>query len=730
MRKSKRFLTVLLGFLLCLSLIPGGAEAAPAAEYTSTILFTHDMHAHFLPTSAADGGERGGFARLSTLLQEQRRIHPDALTLDAGDFSMGSLFQSIYATEAPELRIMGAMGYDATTFGNHEYDFRESGFAAMLESAVQSGETLPQIVESNYLPPSPDAPEYSQEDAAVTRALENYGVERYILLERGGITYGIFGLMGEESDSNAPESGMVLSDPVETAQATVDKIKATAGTGTPLFIICLSHSGTSENPKDSEDENLASKVNGIDLIVSGHSHTVLEQPIQVGNTLIVSAGCYTANLGVLNVGWNADGTKLVEGYELIPVDETVPEDAAIAARIETMKNQVAENYLAAFGFQSFDQVIGSNSIAFDGVDDLYAEHRESGLGDLIADSYLYAVRAAEGEYGEPVTLALTAAGVIRDTLTQGDITVSDVFNVSSLGIGTDGLAGYPLVSAYLTGAEIKAVCEVDASVTPLMPPAQIHLSGITFTWNSHRLIFNKVSSCGIQTAHGGMEALEDDKLYRVVTGLYCAQMLSAVQSQSFGLLSITPKYADGTPVSNFDDCILYDQSGNEIKEWYALASYIQSFPGGEIPARYENSACVSRKVQSDSWHPAALLRGANRLTMAALCIAIVLILLIVLLIRWVIRRILYGKRYGKSAGAYTAQLKKFRQFHPSKHRSRFSPSGMVPRHSRPVAASRRYGKGYRPPQPKKRRKRVSRRKYGKFSYHGGSSPTQSEQNSE
>ncbi len=669
MKLHKRLLALLLTLSLALTLLPMQSLAVDTegeAEYSTTILFTHDMHAHFLPTSDGEGGESGGFARLYTLIQQQRELHPDALTLDAGDFSMGSLFQAIYATDAPELRIMGMMGYDATTFGNHEFDFRQTGLAEMLETAVASGDTLPLILEANYYPPDASDPDYTEEDAAVWQALEDYGVQEYTLLERGGITYGIFGLMGEDSDADAPESGMILSDPVETAQAIVDEIKAEADPSQPLFIICLSHSGTSENASDSEDEILAQQVDGIDVIISGHSHTVLEEPIQVNDTLIVSAGCYTANLGVLTVGWNSDGTKVIEEYELLAVDETVEEDATLAAQIEVYKNQVAENYLSYFGFDGFDHVIGANSNEFDSVDDLYAEHLESGLGDLIADSYLYAVQETEGEDGEPVTLALTACGVIRDTFSTGDITVSDVFNVSSLGVGLDGLAGYPLVSAYLTGAEIKAVCEVDASVTSLMPAAQLHLSGITFTWNPHRLIFNKVASVSILNEDGSLEALENDKLYRVVTGLYCAQMLSAVKAQSFGLLSITPKYADGTPITDFDDCILYDQDGNEIKEWYALASYIQSFSDGEIPEDYAASASTDRKIQSNSWTPVALLRGANRLTIAALCIVLVLILLLALLLRWIVRRIFQKNRYVKYAG-----------------------TGPIPSHSRPVASARR-----------------------------------------
>ena len=177
-----------------------GLASANAPTYETTILFTHDTHDHFLPMPDEEGGEYGGYTRLATLIQQERAAHPDALVLDAGDFSMGSLFQTIYATEAPELRALGAMGYDATTLGNHEFDYRARGLAEMLNAAVESGDPVPPIVQANYKLPA--------EDADTWAAWNRYGIGDYLILERGGVRYGIFGLMGEEADSNAPMSGM------------------------------------------------------------------------------------------------------------------------------------------------------------------------------------------------------------------------------------------------------------------------------------------------------------------------------------------------------------------------------------------------------------------------------------------------------------------------------------------------------------------------------------------
>ena len=617
---------------LCLALcllaagLPLTASAASTSPvYESTILFTHDTHDHFLPMPDEEGGEYGGYTRLATLLKQEREAHPDALTLDAGDFSMGSLFQTIYATHAPELQALGAMGYDVTTLGNHEFDYRAQCLAGMLNAAVDSGSPLPAIVQANYKPPESDTTSWE--------AWERYGIQDYIILERGGISYGIFGLMGEEADSNAPMSGMEFEPTVEAAQRTVAAIQAELEqSSNPSLIICLSHSGT-DGKGNGEDYELAKAVDGIDLIISGHTHTVLEEPLQVGNTLIVSAGEYTSYLGSLTLSWSEDGQKTIQDYRLIPVDETVAADPGMEQLTNRFQPLVESEYLAQYGLK-FDQVLATTEFSFTPISQFATEQREDTLGNLIADSYIYAVQQAEGENYVPVDFAVVASGVIRGSFAAGEITTSDAFNVSSLGSGADGTPGYPLISVWITGKELKDAFEVDASVTPIMSAAQLYGSGMTWTWNPHRIIFNKVNSCAQVLPDGTTVPLENDKLYRVVTGLYSGQMLGTVNSQSFGILTITPKDANGNVITNFEDHIIYNPDGSEVKEWYALASYLQSM--GTVDARY--SAPEGRKVEERSWNPISLLKGLNLIGGIALAVLLVVILLVVLLIYRIVTR--------------------------------------------------------------------------------------------
>ena len=173
MNRTIRRMTAL---LLTLILLVSSCLVFCGASETSdeiTILFTSDLHSHLLPSANENGeGEYGGYARLMTLIKEQRTQDPDAILVDGGDFSMGSLFQTAYPTSAIELRMMGAMGYDATTFGNHEYDYLQSGLIGMLNAAANSGDPLPAIVNANYQPPKEGQEGY---DKAMWDALNNYG---------------------------------------------------------------------------------------------------------------------------------------------------------------------------------------------------------------------------------------------------------------------------------------------------------------------------------------------------------------------------------------------------------------------------------------------------------------------------------------------------------------------------------------------------------------------------
>ncbi len=624
-------LTLALLMLLSLCVVSYAEEASTEDEIT--VLFTHDLHSHLLPSLNENGvGEYGGYARLMTLIREQRALDPNAILVDGGDFSMGSLFQTAYATSAIELRMMGAMGYDATTFGNHEFDYLQSGLKSMLNVAADCVDEVPPIVCANYWPPVEGEDGY---DAEMWQALDNYGVKDYIILERGGVYYVLFGILGFDSNDCAPNSGMILGDPVAVAQETVDvAVKDCKDRfGADPVVICLSHSGTEDGK--GEDYELAKEVEGIDLIISGHTHTALKEPIKVNDTVIASAGEYGRYLGVVKLTREGE----LKSYELIPVDETVAEDPAIASLTEGYKSSVENDYLSKYGF-SFDQVLLNNPYRFDTVSEVYATQHESTLGNLFADAYKSAV---ESTTGKKVDVALTAAGVVRASMPIGDVTASDVFNAASLGVGTEG----ELIAIYLTGKDLKNAIELDASVQPLMTSAQLFMSGIEYSFNTNRMIFNKVDYAMLQNGDGTLSEIEDDKLYHVVAGMYMGQMLGSAEETSLGILTITPRDAAGNPiaVSDLVNYVVKDENGMALKEWYAIASYLDAMEGDVMDSRYEKTD--GRKVVYSSWSPVKLLQKANVFTYVVLAL-LLLILTAVLIVTVKIVKIIKRKKLKKS----------------------------------------------------------------------------------
>ena len=615
-------------------------DAAPGTAVD--IVFTHDTHSHLNTfTTVADGleTELGGFARMNTLIEAQRAQNPDTLVIDGGDFSMGTLIQTVFETQAAELRMLGYLGCDVTTLGNHEFDYRSKGLANMLTSAQASGDAVPAMVVCNVDWDTMEAEGLTEGQQRLKDAFAAYGVSDYTVLEKGDVDIAVVGVFGKDALACAPTCELKFEDPIEAVKQTVADIKANEDVD---MIVCVSHSGTWEDESKSEDELLAKAVPDLDLILSGHTHTELEKPIQHGSTYVVSCGEYGKNLGELTLTQQADGRWAMSAYELIPITSDIAVHAATQQTIDSFMDTVDTDYLARFGYTK-DQVLAENDIVFSTQKDLENIHEEHNLGDIIADAYVYAVENAADYDGVPVDLAVVPSGTVRDTYARGDITVEQVFNSFSLGIGADGVPGYPLISVYLTGREIRTAAEIDASVSDFMTTARRYCSGVNFTYNPHRLRRNKVTDVCLED-DGQRVALEDDKLYRIVADLYSGQMLSAVTDMSYGILAIVPKYADGTPITDFEDVII-TENGRELKAWDSIARYMASFADTDgdgianVPAYY--STTHGRKLVDTSRSPLALLKNPNKFTAVyagLLAVAVLLIVLVVLLIRKLVKK--------------------------------------------------------------------------------------------
>jgi len=443
----------------------------PASDYT--------------PFTLNDDATRGGYARLATLIAQRKAARNDqgpVLVLDAGDFSMGTPFAAASREIGGELQLMARMGYDATTFGNHEFDLGPDGLGKAIDVASKAG-PIPAVVSSNT--------NFTAKDETLSdlRRLSESGViRRYHVIERGGIRFGIFGVLGKEAMIYTSGGAVTFSDALAAASEMVMVLRETERVD---VIIALSHGGVEKdkdgNYRDGDDVRLAVAVPEIDVIIGGHSHTELNQPIIVnGRTPVVQTGKEGRNLGELVL--TIDGDKLtIESYQLFPIDDTIAGDQSIAAEIEKLKESVTAAVFASRGY-SIDQPLAITPCDLPNTfTDIVAG---TPLANFCTDAFRIATKADIG---------FTANGMMRASLLRGKsgvLTVYDVFAVAPLGAGVvDATAGSALVTGYFTGLELKNLLEFFLVDSPAHPGEYFpRTSGMRFRYDKSRPAFDVVTS--------------------------------------------------------------------------------------------------------------------------------------------------------------------------------------------------------------------------------------------
>jgi len=623
-----------------------------ATQKEITILHTNDLHSHVLGFSPnidyrpdIIGGDttKGGWARIATVLKRERekRSHP-VLVLDAGDFLMGSLFHMLAREEAMELRLMKEMGYDALTLGNHEFDLKPKGLARILRSAGAKG-GMPQIVFSNAL-----FSKESDRDDTLEAIFSKGIVKPYLVLQTDGLKIGIFGILGKDAAQKSPFASPVkFKDPVQTSREMVRLLREQEKVD---MVICLSHSGLGEGKSEAEDKVLAREVQGIDVIVGGHSHTRLEKPLVVNSTLILQASAYGKCVGVLDFVWEK-GKVTQQSYRLVDIDSTVPGDADLQRKIDSFMETIDQDVLKGVKLSSREVIAHT---AFD----LTIGEEESNLGNLIADALRWYVNQRDYDPKDPrtkVVAAMASNGLIRDDLLRGNtgaLAVTDVFATVPLGIGSDDTMGYPLVSCYVYASEIKKLLEVLTSIYPRKGGDYfLQISGLKFTYNPRRMIFDRVSDLWMGSEEEGYVRLDysesNKTLYRTVTNIYNATFLKIIGKYTYGILNILPKDLNGNPIEDLSGSRIdadQNQPGiQELKEWIGVMEYIQSFPdtdgdgSPDVPDKY--SGKLGRITRQARWNPVSLLSRGTVVTWAAFSVLLLAILLLFLFAAFVVKKL-------------------------------------------------------------------------------------------
>lgn len=604
MKPLRRYLVFCLVLTLALGNLPLTLAVKPD-EIDFTILHTNDEHSALLPLPLVDydetgkTGAAGGFARLAGAVQairaEKAAAAEPVLLISAGDYLSGSPFAWLALDgQAPELELMLALGYDVITIGNHEWDYGPDVLAEYLQAAgYPAAADRTAIVASNTVIPA-------------THSLAALGIQStYIKTLENGLRVGFFGLLGEAAVGYTPSAQPItFSDQQAAAAAAVAELEA-AGAD---VIVAVSHCG------EDEEEELAQAVPGIDVIIGGHTHELLEEPLIVGKTIIAQAGTQLSHLGMLELSYNrgTDQVSLRNGTAdrpcLLPLDTSVPMDPAISAQVARLTqdlNQLVERMTGGRFSDVSQTVIRTDFPVSD-----KPEFSEITYGNFITDAMRI---IGEQVTGEKVDFAFEAYGVIRDGLTPGtlpgragQVTLFDLVNTVGLGSGPDGTPGYPLISAYFTGEEVRRIMEVSVLLSELDGKNYFfQYSGLRLEYDPDRAILftlpiknlpipttravlsaERYTGSGVQTENDTDYAplkRGDEQLYHVITDYYLAAYLPMV-GEILPSLGLVMKDKDGNPLQP-EDCIVY-RDGQEFKVWQAVLEYAAGQPTGDdgIPA--------------------------------------------------------------------------------------------------------------------------------------------------
>jgi 5'-nucleotidase/UDP-sugar diphosphatase len=444
-----------------------------AASGSFVLLHTNDIHCHYLPSPARwlEGSPAiGGFDALGSYLATARAEQADMLLLDAGDILSGTPLSELERDGLKGAEMTGFMadlGYDAWVVGNHEFDQGYEVIAALVQNS-----SVP-VLGANLSGPEggPAMP----------------GLQPSIIVERGGVKIGVIGITTPDLQrlvSAETWARLQLEDEVEVVRAELERLDPQTD-----LLVLLSHAGVET------DRYLASKLEGLDLIVGGHSHTALRQPEQVGDTWVVQAGSYARSIGRLEIDVADDAIADIQGslVDLQPQADWAPAAPAVLQRLERVTAAVDE---------AFGRVVGSVTAPV-----LRDSYRQGSMGLWISSLMLEATGADVAFYN---------SGGLRADLPEGELTYADLYQVLPFGNAPVTLA--------MTGEELMKIVERNAFSEATQETSSLQCAGLSWSWRPAE------GGQEIVAVEVGGEPLEPERSYTVATNSYVASHIGEILS--------------------------------------------------------------------------------------------------------------------------------------------------------------------------------------------------------
>ena len=530
----RKFLSVLLAFAMMLSLGVTTLAAEDTAVGTTAVEQTYAGKTVILHSNDVHGAITG-YACIAALKTDYESKGAEVILVDAGDYSQGTT--NVSTTKgADAVAMMNAAGYDVVTIGNHELDY---GYEQLMDNMSKAEF---KVVCADVF------------DADGTTIFD----ANYTYTTKSGVKVGFFGLETPEAQTKANPAlikGLTFKEEKELYQCAQDQIDALADAD---VVICLSHLGVDNETKPYTSYDLWNNTKGIDMIIDGHSHTVMTKGDK--NEPIQSTGTAFANIGVIVID---DASKKIESNELVAVTDTMAKDEAVAAAAEKIIDRVKAEYDVKFAVSKVEL---NGAKAPNGNRD-----SETNNGDLITDAMVWQVlQNKDGlTVNEDHVVAITNGGGIRAAIKPGDVTKNDINTVLPF--------GNTVAVVYVTGAELLEALEASTYCTPGAIGGFPQVSGINFTLHTGKAYDANAETYPNSTYYGpksinrvvinsinGKE-FKENEIYAVVTNNFCA----AGGDTYYAFASASAQFDTGIPVDEAVMAYITRELKGVIGEKYA-----------------------------------------------------------------------------------------------------------------------------------------------------------------
>ena len=559
---------------------------ANADTGTVRILFTHDLHDHIEQYKTLDEENnvilRGGYEYLSTAITEY--ADEDTVILDAGSFSAGTMYGALGALAAPDLTLMKKMGYDAAALGRDDFVYGTEWLAKMLSSAKE----MPLLVQSNIV--------FPEDESGLADIWQAKNCGTYQLIEKGGWKIGVIAL----SDEHEAEGKESFSSPAEAASEAVASLKAKGAD----LVVCLYDT-------DGSEYTGAAGTDGIDLIIAGGSHTAAELTEAEG-TPVVSCDPYGQSLGVVEI--NPSTGEIKSCTNVVISADQFEADASVTEKITSLRSTVQDKVMKRYGFKTDTEVFSTNYSLTD-YESLNTSAAFAKAGDLLTDSMVQAYREpSEGKELKPVSI--TTEKQVTGTLLKGAVSANDLFSMAYKGMDTDGIPGLTLVKVYMTGADLRALCEADLNQDSTDENA-LHFGRMRYEYSTHRPQYDQVIDVYTEEADGYYVAATMKAVYPVITTKEVLDLIPGLMASTDGQLKCSIYDADGNIVTDYDSMIIRDDNGVAVKQWSAISEYIHHFERSDSGAyTLEDTYKTARKhsIENTSFDLIKLFKHAGKPT--------------------------------------------------------------------------------------------------------------------